>query len=59
MTNFVFANNVSTTLAAATTSAMTTFTLASATNLPTIPTGYVLPLTLNDAATRMIYESCT
>jgi hypothetical protein len=57
MTNFVYANNVSTTLAAATTSAMTTLTLASAINLPaTIPTGYVLPLTLNDAATRMIYE---
>ena len=56
MTNFVYANNVSTTLAAATTSAMTTLTLASATNLPTLMPGYVLPLTLNDAATRMIYE---
>jgi len=57
MTNFVYANNVGTTLAAAATATMTTLTLASTTNLPaTIPTGYVFPLTLNDAATRMIYE---
>jgi len=56
MTNFIYANNVSTTLAAAATATSATLTLASATNLPTLPPGYVLPLTLNDAATRMIYE---
>jgi len=56
MTNFVYANNVSTTLAAAAISTATTITLASATNLPMLPIGYVLALTLNDAATRMVYE---
>jgi hypothetical protein len=56
MTDFVYANNVSTTLAAAATSGMTTLTLASSTNLPMLPPGYVMALTLNDAATRMVYE---
>jgi hypothetical protein len=57
MTNFVFVNNASTTLAAAATSSSTTLTLASSTNFPSsIPSGFVLPLTLNDAATRQIYE---
>jgi hypothetical protein len=56
MTNFVYANNISTTLAAAATSTAITLTLASAANLPILPPGYVFSLTLNDAATRMIYE---
>lgn len=56
MTQYVFANNVNTTLAASATSTQTTLTLGSATNLPTLSTGQVMPLTLNDAATRAIYE---
>jgi hypothetical protein len=57
MTNFVFANNVSTTLASAVSTSSTTITLASSANLPTsIPSGYVLAITLNDAATRNNYE---
>lgn len=56
MTQFVFANNVSTTLASAVTSGDTTITLASVTNFPSIPSDHVMSLTLNDAATRSIYE---
>jgi hypothetical protein len=57
MTIFVFANNASTSLAAAASSGATTLTLASATNFPSsIPSGFVLPITLNDQATRQIYE---
>lgn len=56
MTYFVYANNISTQLAAAATSSDTTLTLASATNLPTLTTGQILPLTLNDQATGLVYE---
>ncbi len=54
--SFVLANNVNTTLAAAASSSSTTLTLASATNLPTLTSGQIMPLTLNDAATGLVYE---
>lgn len=54
---FVFANNVQTTLAAPITSAsQTSIQLASSANFPTIPPGYYWPLTLNDAATQSFFE---
>jgi hypothetical protein len=56
MTAFVFANNVNTTLAAPITASATSLVLTSTANLPTLATGQVMPLTLNDAATRMVYE---
>jgi len=56
MPNFVFANNVSTTLATAISSGATTMTLASTLNVPTIPVGKYWALTLNDAATGDNYE---
>ena len=56
MSTFVFVNNFSTTLAAALTSTATTATLASSTGLPTLASGQIMPLTLNDAATGQIYE---
>ncbi len=56
MTQFVFANNVSTTLAAATSNTANTFTLSSSANLPTLLPGQIMPLTLNDAATRTVFE---
>ena len=56
MTAFVFANNVNTTLAAALTSTSTTLSLSSSAGLPTLATGQVMPLTLNDAATGQVYE---
>lgn len=57
MTPFIFANNIKTALASAVSSTATTITLASSTDLPSsIPTGYYLPITLNDAATGQIYE---
>ncbi|HGL4258424.1 TPA: hypothetical protein ACKE3D_002104 [Burkholderia dolosa] len=57
MTIFTFANNVNTTLAGAVSSGATTITLSSTQNLPSsIPSGQVLVITLNDAATRGNYE---
>jgi hypothetical protein len=57
MTSFVFANNVNTTLAAPITSTATTITLSSAVGLPaSIPAGFVLAITLSDAATRSNFE---
>jgi len=57
MTTFVFANNVNTTLAGNVSTTATTLTLASAANLPaSIPSGFVMALTLNDSATRNNYE---
>ncbi|MDE3023319.1 MAG: hypothetical protein KGI54_15970 [Pseudomonadota bacterium] len=56
MTNFVFANNVQTKLAAAAATGVTTLTLSSSANLPTLSVGEIMPLTLNDAATGQIYE---
>lgn len=57
MPNFIFANNVSTTLASPFPSGATSFTLSSIANLPTsIPSGSVLVVTLNDFATRQNFE---
>ncbi|MHB1267235.1 MAG: hypothetical protein ACYCY2_06485 [Acidithiobacillus ferriphilus] len=56
MTAFIFANNVNTTLGAAASSSATTLTLASSANLPTLGTGQQMPMTLNDAATGLVYE---
>ncbi|WP_320533676.1 hypothetical protein [Robbsia andropogonis] len=57
MSTFVFANNVSTQLAAAATSTQTSLTLASSSNFPTLSSGQIMPLTLKDAATGAIYET--
>jgi|SRR6185437_6899610 len=57
MTTFVFANNVNTTLASGISSSATSITLSSSANLPaSIPGGSYLAITLNDAATRGVYE---
>ena len=56
MTQYIFANNVNTSLFAAITSTATSLTLLSATNLPTLAAGQIMPLTLNDKATRTIFE---
>ena len=57
MTNFIFANNVNTTLAGPVSPGDTSLTLASTTGLPTsIPSGSVLVITLNDQATRKNFE---
>jgi hypothetical protein len=55
-TQYAYANNVSTTLATAISSSATTITLASSANFPTIPTGFVWAVTLNDHATQSIFE---
>jgi hypothetical protein len=56
MSIFVFSNNVNTILANTANSAATTLTLTSGANLPTLLPGQVMPLTLNDAATGLVYE---
>ncbi len=57
MTTFVYANNINTTLATAISSTATSITLVSSANLPaSIPAGSVLAITLNDAATRQVFE---
>lgn len=57
MTTFVFANNVSTTLATAISPSTTSITLASSAHLPaSIPAGDYFVLTLSDAATRSNFE---
>ena len=56
MTAFVFANYVDTTLAAATSSTATSLSLSSSANLPVLGPGEIMPLTLNDAATGLVYE---
>ena len=56
MTAFVFANYVDTTLAAAASSTATSLSLSSSANLPTLESGDIMPLTLNDAATGLVYE---
>ncbi len=56
MTAFVFANYVDTTLAAAASSTATSLSLSSSANLPVLGPGEVMPLTLNDAATGLVYE---
>ena len=56
--SFTLVNFFNTTLSAASSSTATTFTVSSSTNLPTLATGEILPITLNDAATRKIFEIC-
>jgi hypothetical protein len=56
MSIFKFANNVSTTLANTVGTSDTTITIASTANLPTLASGQVMPLTLNDASTGLLYE---
>lgn len=54
---FLFYNNVNTTLAASINASATTIQLSSVTNLPaSIPAGCAIPFTLNDAATGNVYE---
>ena len=56
--SFILVNNFNTTLSAASSSTATTFTVSSSANLPTLAAGEVLPITLNDAATRLVFEIC-
>jgi hypothetical protein len=57
MTNFVFSDNVNTTLMSGITSTATSLTLSSATGLPaSIPSGSYYVITLNDAATHQFFE---
>lgn len=59
MASYVYSNNVQTVLASAVSSSATTITLSSSANLPTsIPAGSYYAITLNDAATRNVYEIC-
>ena len=56
LNQFVFANNIKTTLAVAVNSTATAIQLSSSANLPTLGTGQIMPITLNDAATGLLYE---
>ena len=56
MSQFVFANNVNTTLASGITATATTLTLTSSAHLPTLAAGEIFALTLNDAATQSVFE---
>ena len=56
--SFTLVNFFNTTLSAASSSTATTFTVSSSTNLPTLASGEILPITLNDAATRQVFEIC-
>ena len=58
MTTYVIPNLFQTTLSSALSSSGTTVTVASTDNLPTLSSGQVMPLILNDAATRNVYEIC-
>jgi hypothetical protein len=59
LSQFVFADNVSTTLSAAITStSQTTAALSSSANLPTLSTNQIIAITFNDAATRTLFEVC-
>jgi len=59
MSSFLFVNNFSSTLAASVTNTATTLTVASTTNLPSsLSNGQQIPITLNDAATRTVFETC-
>lgn len=53
--SFVFINNYSSTINAASSTA-TTLTVANSTGLPTLTTGEMMPLTLKDAATGTFFE---
>lgn len=56
--SFLLPNNINTTLASpVTSSGQTTIVLTDATYLPaSIPTGYVMPITVRDAATKLVNE---
>ena len=57
MTIFSFYDNINTTLASSITSSATSLTLSSSTNFPSsVPSGTVFALTLNDVATRAVFE---
>ena len=56
--SFSLVNFFNTTLSAASSNTATTFTVSSSANLPTLASGEVLPIILNDAATRKIFEIC-
>ena len=56
MSQFVFSNNIKTNLAQAINSTATSIQLSSSANLPVLGTGQIMPITLNDAATGLIYE---
>ena len=56
--SFILVNNFNTTLSAASSSTATTFTVSSSANLPTLASGEILPITLNDTATRLVFEIC-
>lgn len=57
MPNFIYVNNVSTTLAQPVSDTATVIQLSSTTNAPTsIPAGYVWEVTLNDEATQQNFE---
>ncbi len=58
MNKFVFANNIKTTVGSAFSNTATTLTLASSTGLPALSAGQMFPITLNDAATGLVYEIC-
>lgn len=55
--SFTFANNINTTLAAAASNTATTLSLVTTAGIPTsLPSGTYFALTLNDAATRSVFE---
>ncbi len=53
---FTVANNVNTTLAAPVLAGDLTITLASSANLPTLPPGSLMPVTMTDAASHTLFE---
>ena len=56
MTTYIFTNNLNTQIASAITNTDTSITLVDGTHLPTLNAGEIMPLTLNDVATRLIFE---
>jgi len=56
LSQFVYINFYKTTLSAAMTSTQTTMTVGSATGLPTLTTGQVLPLVLTSASNNTVHE---
>lgn len=56
MAQFIFVNNLNTTLSAAINSTQTTISVTSVSGFPTLNTDQILPLTLLDAATQSVYE---
>jgi hypothetical protein len=54
--SFVFADFINTTVAVAFPSSSTVLQLSSSVGLPTLSAGQIMPITLNDASTGLIYE---